>query len=443
MAVRQGPNHISAQRHRIAELARRNPGVALTSLNHYIDLQWMYEAYYLTRKDGAVGLDGVTAEEYQKDLDGNLKRLLEAFKSGSYRAPVIRRVEIPKGDGKKSRKIGITTFEDKILQRAVTMVLQEVYEKEFYNFSYGFRPGRSQHMALKSVMDWFYKTRGGWVLEVDLKAYFDKIVHRYLRGFLDQRVSDGVIRRMVDKWLKAGVLEENVIIVPEEGTPQGGVISPMISNIFLHGVLDKWFVEHVQPRLIGQAQIVRYADDFMIMCTREDDAKRVLEAMNNRFHRYGLEVNPEKTRLVRMYPPKPQPKGKLGRKERETLELLGFTLYWGKTRKGFWVLKPKTSAKRLRRSLKAISIWCQRNRHLKLKVQAEALARKLTGHYQYYGVSFNSESLQRFLFQVKAIWKKWLSRRSQRGYMNWKRFNDKSRQNPLPTPRIYKPMFGS
>jgi len=271
MAVRQGPNHISTQRIRIAKLAKENPERVFTALHHYIDLQWMYEAYILTRKDGAVGIDGVTANEYRKNLKENLQRLLEQFKSGRYRAPLIRRVNIPKGDGSKTRPIGITTFEDKILQRAVVMILEQIYEQDFYDFSYGFRPGRSQHMALKALRDGRWKKDGYWVLSVDVKGYFDNIDHKLLRGFLDQRVRDGVIRRMIDKWLNAGITEEGQVTYSETGTPQGGVVSPVVSNIFLHHVLDKWFVESVGPRMKGRSQIVRFADDFVILFSREDD----------------------------------------------------------------------------------------------------------------------------------------------------------------------------
>lgn len=439
MAVRQGPNHISTQRNRIAQLAKRNPGRVLTSLHHFIDLQWMYEAYILTRKDGAVGIDGVTAKEYHENLHENLQNLLERFKSGRYRAPLIRRVHIPKGE--KTRPIGITTFEDKILQRAVAMVLEQVYEQEFYDFSYGFRPGRSPHMALKAVWGGHWKKYGYWALEVDVKGYFDNINHKHLRKFLDQRVRDGVLRRMIDKWLKAGITEEGQVTYSDVGTPQGGVISPLISNIFLHHVLDKWFVEDVQPRMVGRAQIVRYADDFLIILSRENDARRVLDVLYERFSKYGLEIHPEKTRLVRMYPPTSR-KGKKPRDvKRETLEFLGFTLYWGKLRNGNWAVKPKTSKGRLKRCLKAISAWCRRHMHRKIKDQSEELAKKLKGHYQYYGVSFNSRSMANFRFKVIRIWQYWLSRRSGRKHLNWESFSRKTERHPLPYPRITKPLF--
>ena len=438
MAVRQGPNHISTQRIRIAQLAERDPRRVLTSVHHFIDLQWMYEAYTLTRKDGAIGIDGVTAKEYQTNLNGNLQDLLERFKSGRYRAPLIKRVHIPKGDGSKTRPIGITTFEDKILQRAVVMVLEQIYEQEFHDFSYGFRPGRSQHMALSAVRNGYWKKDGYWALEVDVKGYFDNIDHKHLRGFLDQRVSDGVIRRMIDKWLRAGITESGQVTYSDVGTPQGGVVSPLISNIFLHHVLDKWFVEAVQPRMYGRAQLVRFADDFLMLFSREDDARRVLRALEKRFSRYGLEIHPDKTRLVRMVPPRPGRRAGVPPERRKSLEFLGFTLYWGQSRSGRWAVLPKTSKKRLNRCLKATSDWCRRNMHRKIRDQSKDLARKLIGHYQYYGVSFNYRALSSFYFQVRGRWKYWLSRRSGKKHLTWESFNRKTERFPLPYPRITK-----
>ena len=442
MAVRQGPNHISTQRIRIAQLAKKDPRRVLTSLHHFMDAQWMYEAYILTRKDGAVGLDGVTAKAYQANLTENLRDLLERFKSGTYRAPLIKRVHIPKGDGRKTRPIGITTFEDKILQRAVVMVLEEIYDQEFYDFSFGFRRGRSQHMALKAVMDGRWKRDGYWALEVDVKGYFDAINHKHLRGFLDQRVRDGVIRRMIDKWLKAGVLEGTQVTYTSAGTPQGGVVSPLVSNIFLHHVLDKWFVETVRPRMYGRVQLVRFADDFLMLFSREGDARRVLKALRLRFEKYGLTIHPDKTRLVRMTPPTPRDKSD-PKPKRETLDFLGFTLYWGRTRKGNWAVFPKTSSKRLNRSVRDISQWCRRNMHRKIRDQARDLAKKLMGHYQYYGVSFNYRSLAKFYYAVRGRWKYWLTRRSQRKHLNWETFTRKAARNPLPVPRITKSLFNS
>jgi group II intron reverse transcriptase/maturase len=266
---------ISTKLEAIAELARRMPDAVLTSLAHHIDMDLLKEAYRVTRKDAAPGVDGQTAEQYAVGLDENLRSLCDRLKSGTYRAPALRRVRIPKADGKSMRPIAIPTLEDKVLQRAVTMVLEAVYEQDFLPSSYGFRPGRSAHQALQALWEATMKMGGGWVLDVDIQGFFESMDHGYLRGFLDHRVRDGVLRRAIDKWLKAGVLEHGQISYPDQGTPQGGVISPLLANIYLHEVLDVWWHREVVARLAGQACLIRYADDFVIVCAREQDARRV------------------------------------------------------------------------------------------------------------------------------------------------------------------------
>jgi retron-type reverse transcriptase len=257
------PANLLTKWHWIVELARKKPGTVLYSLNHVIDFEWMREAYIRTRKDGATGIDGVTAQDYEANLEANFRDLLERIKSGSYEAPPVRRTYIPKADGSQ-RPIGIPSFEDKVAQRAVAMVLEAVYEQDFLSCSYGFRPGRSAHQALRQLSGVITVRRQHWVLDVDVRKYFDSISHSHLREILDQRVTDGVIRRMIDKWLNAGVLEAGDLHFATEGTPQGGVISPMLSNIFLHHVLDKWFEDVVRPRMRGRATLVRFADDFVM-----------------------------------------------------------------------------------------------------------------------------------------------------------------------------------
>ena len=298
MSGTPGPSRISTKRERIANLAREMPGVALTSLSHHIDFHWLLEAYRRTRKDGAVGVDGQTAAEYERDLERNLLRLLDRAKSGAYRAPPVRRAHIPKGTGGATRPIGIPTFEDKVLQRAVVMVLNEVYERDFLDCSYGFRPGRSQHMALQSFWKQAMAMGGGTVVEVDVKSFFDAIDRDHLGEFLRQRVRDGVLLRLIGKWLKAGVLEDGCVRHPVSGTPQGGVISPLLANVFLHEVLDTWFERDVLPRLRGRGFLVRFADDFVMCFECEADAERVLEVVVKRFAKYGLTVHPDKTRQV-------------------------------------------------------------------------------------------------------------------------------------------------
>ena len=246
---------------RIAAMARSLPGVAFTTLAHHIDVSWLREAYRRTRKGGATGIDGQSAEKYEQHLEENLRSLLDRVKAGKYQAPAVRRVHIPKGDGSETRPIGIPTFEDKVLQRAVAMLLEAIYEQSFHDFSYGFRPRRSAHDACEALQSATVKMAGGWVLEVDIKKFFDTLDHEHLRSIIGQRVRDGAILRLIGKWLNAGVMEGSTLFHPEAGTPQGGVISPLLANIYLHEVLDEWFVRDVQPRLKGRSMLVRYADD--------------------------------------------------------------------------------------------------------------------------------------------------------------------------------------
>jgi group II intron reverse transcriptase/maturase len=257
--------------------------MVFTTLAHHIDMDFLGEAYRRTRKDGAAGVDGQTAADYAGKLEENLRSLLERFKSGRYEAPPVRRVHIPKGDGTKTRPIGIPTFEDKVLQRAVTMVLEAVYEQDFLDCSYGFRPNRSAHEALQTLWEGTMEMHGGWVLEMDIQGFFDSLDHQHLRGFLDQRVRDGVLRRAIDKWLKAGVLEDGAVVHKEGGTPQGGVVSPLLANVYLHEVLDRWFEADVKPRLKGRGFLIRYADDAVMVFSLESDARKVMTVLAKRF----------------------------------------------------------------------------------------------------------------------------------------------------------------
>ncbi len=428
----QSPETVSTRLKRIAELARKAPGMAFNTLAHHIDIGFLHVAHGLTRKDGASGVDGQTADSYEKNLEANLQSLLDRFKSGGYQAPPVRRVYIPKGDGSKTRPIGVPTFEDKVLQRAVTMILEAVYEQDFQNCNYGFRPGRSAHQALDALWKGTMKMHGGVVLELDIQKFFDTLTHGHLRSFLDQRIRDGVLRRMIDKWLAAGVLEDGAVHYPQSGSPQGGVVSPILSNVFLHEVLDRWFEDVVKPRLTGQAFLVRYADDAVIVLAHEGDAKRVMDVLPKRFAKYGLTLHPEKTRLVSFRPPKDR--GRSGRPG--TFDFLGFTHFWGTSRKGNWVVKRKTARSRLTRALKTLRVWLRRSLHLPVADQHEALARKVQGHYAYYGITGNGRALTNFLYEVDRLWRTWLGRRSDRAGMPWTEFNLFVRRYPLPRVRI-------
>jgi RNA-directed DNA polymerase len=426
------PTSVSTKLQKIAKLARDAPDMVLTSLAHHIDVTFLKEAYRRTRKDGAVGVDGQTAADYAVQLDENLQQLLDRFKSGQYRAPAVRRVHIPKGDGRKTRPIGIPTFEDKVLQRAVVMVLDAVYEQDFLDCSYGFRPGRSAHMALDALWKGTMDLGGGWVLELDIESFFDTVDHAHLRSFLDQRVRDGDIRRAIGKWLNAGVLEEGAVRREKTGTPQGGVISPLLANIYLHHVLDVWFAEVVRPRLNGRAILVRYADDVAIVFENESDARRVLQVLPKRFGRFGLRLHPEKTRLVdfRRPPGGGRPTGKRG------FSMLGFTHFWGTSRKGRPVVKRKTAAKSLSRALTRIGTWCRSHRHEPIATQHAALVQKVRGHYAYFGITGNRRSLSSFVRQVERRWRYWLARRGGRRRMIWEKFSRLLKRFALPTPRI-------
>lgn len=404
----------------------------MTSLSHHMDLEWMYEAYRRTRKDGAAGTDGLTAKDYEADLEANLRSLLDRAKSGDrYQAPPVRRVHIPKGDG-STRPLGIPTFEDKVLQRAVAMVLEPLYEQDFMPCSQGFRPGRSAHQALAEIQSRLTVKGGGWVLDVDIRKYFDSLDHAHLRDILAKRMQDGVIKRLIGKWLNAGVMEEGVLTHPEAGTPQGGVISPLLANIYLHEVLDVWFERDVKPRLKGPAFLVRYADDFVMGFVHEEDACRVLAVLPKRFGKYGLALHPDKTRLLDFRSPGAR-KGSGGNGS-EGFDFLGFSHYWAKSRKGFWVVKQKTSQSRFTRSLQRTREWCRTNRHMPLREQHQILVQKLKGHYGYFGITGNSPALGRFCHEVKKGWWKWLKRRSQTGWMSWWRFCQLLERYPLPRP---------
>jgi RNA-directed DNA polymerase len=435
MAGASEPVDVSTKQQRIAELARQSPEMGFTSLGHLIDLDWLLTAYRRTRPDGAVGVDGQDGEAYAANLVPNLRSLLERAKSGTYHAPPVRRVHIPKaGSATETRPLGIPTFEDKVLQRAVVMVLEAIYEQYFKNCSHGFRPDRSAHTALESLWRQTMNLRGGWVVDVDIRKFFDTIDHGHLRDFLKRRMRDGVLLRLIGKWLNAGVLEDGCVTHPETGSPQGGVISPILSNIFLHYVLDEWFEREVQPRLKGRSFMIRYADDFVMVFSCESDARRVMEVLPKRFEKYGLTIHPEKTRLVPFERPsdRPEPEGKPRRTPPGTFDLLAFTHYWGRSRQGRWVVKRKTSKSRFRRSLRTLGEWCRKNRHLPLKLQHRILSQKLLGHCAYYGITGNSKMLTRFRSGATWLWQHWLSRRGCGRRMTWERFARYLKHNPLP-----------
>jgi len=415
----QRSENVCTKQRRIADLARQRPQERLTALNHYLDVEWLTEAYHRVRRDSAPGVDGQTVADYGEHLESNLHSLIHRAKSGTYWAPPVKRVHIPKDNG-ETRPIGMPTTEDKVLERAVVMLMEPIYEQEFYDFSYGFRPGRSPHQALEA----FWKQAMGlgvrWVLEVDIRKYFDSVNRSKLLELVGARMGDGVVLRLLSKWLHAGVMEEGRLHYEEAGTPQGGVVSPLLSNIYLHEVFDRWFAEVVQERMAGKVFAVRFADDLVIGFTHQYDAQRVHRVLFQRFEKYGLKLHPEKTRLVPFG--RPEKAGLDGTEPHEpgTFDFLGFTHYWAKSWKGYWVIKRKTVAKRLRRTLRAIRDWCRRHRHVGMAEQFAALVRKLAGHYAYYGITGNGRSLEQARTEVQKLWYQWLRRRSRNpGRLTW------------------------
>jgi group II intron reverse transcriptase/maturase len=413
---------------RIAERAK-DKTVQFIQLNRHISPELLRAAYDKTRKDGAAGVSGTTAKDYEEKLEVNLQGLYERVRAGQYWAPPIKRAWIPKEDGSR-RPLGIPEFEDKVLQRAIMMLLEPIYEQDFYECSFGFRPGKSAHDALREIRQKCITDKIQWILDVDIRKYFDSIKHGQLLEVMQRRVKDGGVLRLVGKWLNAGVFENGKITNPESGTPQGGVISPLLANIYLHEVLDEWIIKTVQPRMRGKIFLVRYADDFVIGCAEEEDAKRIMEVLPKRMARFGLEINIEKSRVVNFGRPKNDDDNP------GTFAFLGFTHYWGRTRKGGWTVKRQTAAKRYARAKRAIWAWCKSHRHLPVSEQWTTLSQKLRGYYQYYAIRCNLKHVERIWYQCLRAWRYWLSRRSNRSVLSWEKFSALLAALPLPSPRI-------
>ncbi len=421
--------NVTTKLRRIAELARKHPARVFSSVAHAIDLDWVREAYRRTRKDGAAGVDGRSAADFAAQLEANLSSLTEKLRSGSYRPPPVRRAHIPKANG-KTRPIGIPTFEDKVAQRAVAMLLEAIYEQDFDPDSYGFRPGRSAHQALEELQRRPTYWGRCWMIEADIQGFFDAIDHAQLRSILDQRIRDGVIRRLVDKWLNAGVMENGSVRLSVLGTPQGGVISPLLANVFLHVVLDQWLRRDVWPRMKGRAKLIRYADDFVLLFGREDDARRVMAVLGKRFERFGLQLHPEKTRLLSFDSPGLGTK----RAQRErSFDFLGLTHFWARSRKGRWVVKQRTAKDRFSRSLKRVKEQCHRMMHVPLSHQHRMLCSMLRGHFNYFGITGNGDALRRLRHEAERIWGRSLARRNGRRFA-WIRFKPVLARFPLPRP---------
>ena len=417
---------------RIANEAKEDPNRVFTNLAHLLDESVLYEAFWRLRKGGAAGVDRVTWRMYEVGLAENISDLHQRLKEQRYKAQAVRRVYIDKEDGRK-RPLGIPAQEDKLVQKAVVMVLEPIYENDFFSFSYGFRPRKSAYQALHALREQGMGCHLNWIIDADIEGFFDQLDHRKLIELLRHRVKDGGIERLIGKWLKAGIQDGCELLHPERGTPQGGVISPLLANIYLHYVLDEWFEREVKPRMRGEVWLVRYADDFVIGCEREEDARRLLEVLPKRLSKYALKLHPEKTRLVRFHR---QSKGARMDQGNGVFDFLGFTHYWGKSKRGYWVIKRRTISKRQRRVLKELWNWCKSHRHQPIREQYATLRRKLRGLYQYYGIRGNSAAIRAMYGEVVRTWRYWLGRRSQKSAIRWEKLMKMLKLLPLPEPRI-------
>jgi RNA-directed DNA polymerase len=405
--------------------------MVFTALAHQMDEGFLTEAFYQLRKGAAAGIDEMTVTEYKVNLGERIANLHRRLVSGEYRAQPARRVWIPKGDGGQ-RPLAILVLEDKIVQRAVAMILEAIYEPHFADYSFGFRRYFSAHGALIYLRQQCLELGINWIIDADIRKFFDTISWEQLRTILQKRINDGAILRLIGMWLHVGVLEEGQVRNQEMGTPQGAPVSPILANIFLHEVLDEWFQKEVRPRMGGNCFLARYADDFVMGFSLKSDAERVFKVLPRRFERFGLSIHPEKSRMVQFS----RPYWKRG-KGPGCFAFLGFTHYWAKTLKGGWTIKRKTQGKRLSRFLSAIGDWCKENRHKPLVEQHETLRAKLRGHYEYYGVRGNFKMLEVAYEHTRVVWKQWLRRRSSMNRMSWDKFAATVEETlGLPQPRI-------
>ena len=432
---------MSTELDRISELAKEDRKRQFYSIAHMITFGTLYAAFRGIGKKASAGVDGVTYEEYEEDVARNLQTLHERLKKGKYQAQPLRRIYIPKENGKQ-RAISIPALEDKIVQKATVEIRNAIYEQDFLDCSYGFRPGRGQHQALEEVRRVICTRPTGWVLEIDVTAYLDTIVRDQLMEMIEKRVCDGSVLRLIRKWVRVGVMEEGRLLVSETGTGQGQTISPLLANIYLHYVLDEWFENEGKPRMRGEAHEIRFADDAVLGFQYKEDAERVMEVLPKRFAKYGLTIHPEKTRLLE-FGRYAEEKAKRQGEKPAMFDFLGYTHVCARSRRGKFTVHVKTMKKRLRRSLKAIAEWCQENRHMPVGEQQKTLNAKLRGHYQYYGRPTNDRSIWRFFREVRHIWLKWLSRRTRGNGMTWEKYAAILRKHPVLLARIQYPGRGT
>lgn len=412
----------------IANRAHRDKKARFGGLYRLLNEENLRSCFYQLRRSAAPGVDKVTFEEYERELDTNLADLVGRLKTNRYRAKLVRRKYIPKPNG-KLRPLGIPALEDKLLQVAAARILEAIYEQDFLNCSWGYRPRRGAREASRSLAGRLYKGRIGWVVEADIRGFFDNISHSWMERMLRERIDDGGFLRLICKWLKAGILEEDSKVVhPATGTPQGGIVSPVLANIYLHYVLDLWFEHRVKKRSQGDVFMMRYADDFVCAFQYRADALRLEKELSGRLGKFGLAVAPEKTRTLQFNRYEPEPN--------EAFEFLGFEFRWVKCRTGQMGVRRRTSPKKLRGSVQAFTEWVKKNRHCRTTTLMQEVGRKLRGYWNYYGVRGNSQSLSRFYEQCQRLLFKWLNRRSQKRSYTWDEFDALIRRSAIPLPRI-------
>lgn len=427
---------------RIAEIAKAKPNERFTSLAHLLDKQALWDSHLALPANKATGIDKVTKEAYEENLEENLDNLLARLKRGGYRPQVSRRAYIPK-DEKSKRPLGIPAYEDKIVQRVISKILQAIYEQDFLNFSYGFRPGRGQHDALRALDQIIMRKPMRYVVDADIRGFFNHVDHGWIMRFLEHRIADPNFLRLIEKFLKAGIMEDGEYRPTEEGAPQGGLISPIISNVYLHYALDLWFETAVRKACKGQAEMVRFADDYVCCFEYEEDAKRFYAALIQRLEKFKLTIAEEKTKIIRFGRNAEVDCKQEGKRKPETFVFLGFTHLWGKGKSGKFRLMRKTSAKKLKAKVKEFKAWVRKERHLPEVLLVDAIRRKLWGHYNYYGVSDNYEGIAAYYASVKRLTMKWRNRRSQKTSFTVEKFQQFLERNPLPMPVVRINLFGS
>ena len=427
---------------RIAEIARTKPKESFTSLYHLLNEELLLQCHRDLDKNKAVGIDKVTKAVYEENLDDNIRDLVHRLKRKSYKPLPVRRTYIPKGDGKSQRPLGISAYEDKIVQMGLSKILQAVYEADFLDCSYGFRPNRSAHDALRALNRVIEKGKISYVVDADIRGFFNNVNHEWLMKFIQLRIADPNVRRLIVKFLKAGIMENGEIEPTDLGTPQGSSVSPVLANIYLHYALDLWFEIAVKKRCKGQAELVRYADDYVCCFQYKDDAEMFYAALTKRLAKFKLEVAEEKTNILMFGRFAAQNRARKGLGKPETFDFLGFTHYCGTSRTGKFRVKRKTSKKKFRAKVQAVKVWLKDARHEDVDVIVKTISRKLMGHYRYYGITDNSKMLGRFKYEVSKLLFKWLNRRSQRRSFTYETYNRFLGRHPLPEPRIYVNIYG-